>query len=145
MAQKMTIHELTVQLSGLIYRRLEHIAQETNQPVETIALTSIAGNLPPSLDDVPVDLRKELRALQTLDDDALWAVARSKLDSVQQARLETLLARNSADMLTKAEQEELAHLGDETDQMNLRKAQAYALLRWRGFPLPSLDDQAQQI
>jgi hypothetical protein len=103
------------------------------------------GNLPPSLDDVPVDLREELRALQTLDDDALWAVARSKLDSAQKARLETLLARNSADALTEAEQEELARLGDETDQLNLLKAQAYALLRWRGFPLPSLDDLAQQI
>jgi hypothetical protein len=140
MVQKMTTHELTVQLSGPIYRRLERIAQETNQPVEAIALTSIAGNLPPSLDDVPVDLREELRALQTLDDDALWNVARGKLDSVQQTQLETLLARNSAGVLTEEEQEELARLGDETDRLNLRKAQAYALLRWRGFPLPSIDD-----
>ncbi len=125
----MTTHELIIQLSGSVYRRLEHIAQETNQSVQTIALTLIAGNLPPSLGDVPADLREELRALQTLDDDALWAAARSKLGPTQQARLETLLAR----------------LGDEIDRLNLRKAQAFALLRWRGFLLPSLDDQAQQI
>jgi hypothetical protein len=92
------------------------------------------------LDDVPVGLRDELRTLQTLDDDALWAVARGRLDPAKQARLKVLLARNSADALTEAEQEELTRLGDETDQLNLRKAQAYALLRWRGFPLPSLDD-----
>jgi len=110
MVQKMTTHELTVQLSGPVYRRLEHIAQETNQSVQAIALTLIAGNLPPSLGDVPADLREELRALQTLDDDALWAAARSKLGPTQQTRLELLLARNSADVLTKAEQEELAHL-----------------------------------
>lgn len=101
------------------------------------------GNLPPSLDDVPADLRKNLLILQTLNDDALWAAARSKLPPVQQTRLETLLARNSAGLLTEAEQEELAHLGEETDRLTLRKAHAYALLRWRGFPLPSLDDQAQ--
>jgi len=106
-------------------------------------LTSIAGNLPPSLDDVPADLRKDLLILQTLDDDALWAVARGKLPPAQQARLEVLLARNSVGLLTEAEQEELTRLGEETDRLNLRKAHAYALLRWRGFPLPSLDAQAQ--
>lgn len=105
---------------------------------------SIADNPPPLLDDVPDDLREDLRALQTLDDDALWNVARGKLDAAQQARLETLLARNSAGVLTEVEQEELVHLGDETDRLNLLKAQAYALLRRRGFSLSSIDDQAQQ-
>jgi len=138
----MATRELTVQLPDQIYRRLEHVAQEINQPVATIVLTSIMGNLPPSLDDVPADLREHLRTLQALDDDALWAVARSKLAPTQQARLEALLARNSVGVLAEAEREELTRLGEETDRLTLRKAQAYALLRWRGFPLPSLDDQA---
>lgn len=140
----MTIRELTVQLPDQVYQYLEHIAQEINQPVETVVLTSITGNLPPLLDDVPTDLREDLRTLQILDDDALWAVARSKLAPAQQARLEVLLARNSAGVLIRAEKEELAQLGEETDRLTLRKAQAYAILRWRGFPLPSLDEQAQQ-
>lgn len=139
----MATRELTVQLSTQIYRRLEHIAQVINQPVEAIVLTSITGNLPPSLDDVPSDLRKSLLILQTLNDDALWAIARSKLPPIQHTRLEALLVRNSAGLLTEAEQDELVHLGEETDQLALRKAHAYALLRWRGFPLPPLDDQAQ--
>jgi len=139
----MATRELTVQLSTQIYRRLEHISQVINQPVEAIVLTSITGNLPPSLDDVPADLRKSLLVLQTLNADALWAVARSKLPPVQQTRLEALLTRNSAGLLTEAEQDELVHLGEETDHLTLRKAHAYALLRWRGFPLPPLDDQAQ--
>ena len=90
--------------------------------------------------NVPVDLREELRALQTLDDDALWVIARSKLPPAEQAHLEVLLARSSAGMLTEAEREELIHLGKETDRLNLRKAQAYVLLDQRGFSLPSLDD-----
>jgi hypothetical protein len=144
MAQKMATRELIVQLPDQIYRRLEHMAQEIHQPLETVVLTSITGNLPPSLDDVPVDLRDDLGALQTMDDDALWAVARSKFTPAQQTRLEALLARNSAGLLTGTEREELRWLGEESDRLNLRKAQAYALLRWRGFPLLPLDDQAQQ-
>ena len=138
----MATRELTVQLSTQIYRRFEYMAQVINQPVETIVLTSITGNLPPSLDDVPTNLRNDLLILQALDDDILWAVARGKLPPARQKRLGALLARNSAGLLTKAEQEELARLGEETDRLTLRKAHAYALLRWRGFPLP-LTDQAQ--
>jgi hypothetical protein len=142
--EKMTTHDLTVQLPTQIYQRLERVAQEINQPLESIVLASITGNLPPSLDDVPTDLRQELHTLQNLDDDALWTIARSKLSPEQQIRLETLLAQNSSGVLTKAEREELTQLGEKTDRLTLRKAHAYALLRWRGFPLPSLDDQAQQ-
>jgi hypothetical protein len=133
----MVTRELTVQIPVQVYRRLEYLARETRQSVESVALTSITGNLPPSLDDVPSGLREDLRALQTLDDDALWAVARAKFSLEKQARLEVLLTRNSDGVLTQPEREELEHLGEETDLLTLRKAQAYALLRWRGFPLPS--------
>jgi hypothetical protein len=119
------------------------MAQETKQPLETVLLTSITGNLPPSLDDVPVDLRDSLRALQSLDDDDLWAVARGRLESQQQERLETLLAHSSAGTLTDAETEELDRSGEETDRLNPRKARAFALLRWRGFPLPPIDNNNQ--
>ena len=140
----MATRELIVQLPEQIYRRLEHVAQEIDQPVETVAIASITGNLPPSVDDMPAELREDLRTLQTLDDDALWAVARSKLDPAQQAQLEALLTRNSAGTLTEVEREKLTCLGEKTDQLTLRKAQAYALLRWRGFPLPSLNHRPQQ-
>ena len=140
----MATRELIVQLPEQIYRRLEHVAQEIDQPVETVAIASITGNLPPSVDDMPAELREDLRTLQTLDDDALWAVARSKLDPAQQAQLEALLTRNSAGTLTEVEREKLTRLGEKTDQLTLRKAQAYALLRWRGFPLPSLNHRPQQ-
>ena len=136
----MATRELTVRIPDQVYRRLKHMAQEIDQSLETIVLTSITGNLPPSLDDLPTDLREELRTLQTLDNDALWAVARSELPPAQQAHLKVLLKRNSTGTLADSEQEEMNRMGEEIDRLNLRKAQAYALLRWRGFPLPSLDD-----
>jgi len=140
----MTTRELTVRVPEQVYRRLEDMAQETRQPLEKVLLTSITGNVPPSLDDVPVDLRENLRALQGLGDDSLWAIARSRLATPQQERLETLLARSSAKTLTEVEQEELNRSGEETDRLNLRKAQAFALLRWRGFPLPPIDNNSSQ-
>ena len=78
--------------------------------------------VPPSLGDVPAGLREDLRSLQTLGDNALWAVARSRLASTQRARLEVLMARHSAGTLTEAEEEELARLGEETDRLILLKA-----------------------
>lgn len=108
MVQEMATRELTVHLPDRVYQRLEHLAQETSQPLETLVLTSITGNLPPSLDDVPAELREDLRTLQTLDDDALWDIARSQLSSTQRAQLETLLARNSDGALTDVECKDLA-------------------------------------
>jgi len=136
-SKKMATRSLTVQLPDQIYHRLERVARETNQHLESVVLTTIAGNLPPSLEDVPQVLRVNLRTLQALDDDALWTIAQEKLPARQQARLKTLLARNSAGTLTRTESEELARLGEKAERLTLRKAHAYSILRWRGFPLPS--------
>ena len=56
--------------------------------------------VPPSLDDVPANWREDLRNLQLLDDDALWAVARSRLASTQRARLEVLMTRHIVSLAT---------------------------------------------
>lgn len=55
---------------------------------------------PPSLDDVPAGLREDLRSLQALNNDALWAVARSRLASTQRARLEVLMTRHIVSLAT---------------------------------------------
>ncbi len=90
-------------------------------------------------------MQDELIALQTLTEDELWAVARSIIDPVQQRRYEYLLRKNSRGTLTQHEREELERLGQEADHLTLRKAYAYALLRWRGYPLPTLEALESQI
>jgi hypothetical protein len=40
------------------------------------------------------------------------------------------------------ERVELVTLREQADQRMLRKAYAWALLRWRGYPVPALDDIA---
>ena len=51
-----------------------------------------------------------------------------------------LLEKNSAGTLSAVEQEELATLRLAADRLMLRKAYAWAVLRWRGQPVPELDD-----
>jgi hypothetical protein len=42
-------------------------------------------------------------------------------------------------VITSAERAELAVLREQADQLMLRKAYAWALLRWRGYPMPALE------
>lgn len=135
----MSLQSVTLHLPKAVYRRLQRAAEMTQQSLEDVVLQTIAGNLPPSVDDMPAELRDELVALQTLVGDELWAVAHGVMGPVQQRRLEHLLRKNSRGTLTHGEREELEHLGWEADRLTVRKAYAYALLRWRGYPLPTLE------
>ena len=51
-------------------------------------------------------------------------------------RYQALLDTNAADALTPAERAELTDLRTAADRFMLRKAQAAAILRWRGHLLP---------
>jgi hypothetical protein len=48
--------------------------------------------------------------------------------------------KNAHTTLTPAERAELAALRNQADRSMVRKAYAWALLRWRGYPLPNLDE-----
>ena len=141
----MGLQSVTLRLPEAIYRRLQRTAEMTHQPLEDVVLQTILGNLPPSVDEAPAELRDELIALQTLAEDELWAVARSTMNPDQQRRLEHLLRKNSRGTLTQRECEELERLGEEVDRLTVRKAYAYALLRWRGYPVPTLEELESQM
>ena len=59
---------------------------------------------------------------------------------LQQARHQQLLEKNASGTLTPAEPRELAALRTSADRMMLRKAYAVAVLRWRGQPIPALNE-----
>jgi hypothetical protein len=131
---------ITVTLPEDIYRRLHDVAQNTHQPLEDVVYQSIEGNLPPSLIDLPLALQQELTPLLKMDDRALWTIARQHLSSKQWQRHQRLLAQAQQDRLSEQEQEELTHLRTLTDQFVLRRSYALAILKWRGYSLPSSDD-----
>ena len=130
---------VTIHLPNTVYRKLQQAARTTNRGLEDILLQTISGNIPPSVEEAPADVRAELEPLQWLDEENLWAVARSRLASPQQERQLYLLRQNQRGAITATEKDEMERLGDLADRLTLKKAYAYALLRWRGFPLPALE------
>lgn len=132
----MTIHQITVALPELLYLRLERTAQATRQPLADVLLRAVEVGSPPGWEDAPSEFQTDLAALDRLDDDALWSIARSRQTEHDLVRYTVLLEKNAAGALTLAERAELKTLRTEADRFMLRKAQAAAILRWRGHLLP---------
>lgn len=134
----MTIHIVAIQMPPNLYRRLERLAELTRRPVESLIVQTLEAGVPPLPDDLPEKIRDDLMALEGLDDESLWQVARSTVDPEQQAQHNLLLEKNRSETITEAEREMLTQLRQEADQLMLRKAYAYVLLKWRGYRLPTL-------
>jgi hypothetical protein len=103
----MTERQVTLQLPDSLYQRLQDVAQASGWTLETVVLQTIRSGMPPSLIKVPEKYHAQLLLLNKLDDQALWAAGQDKSDEADDAGLGLL-----------------------------RRAYAYALLKWRGHPLP---------
>jgi len=130
--------QVTINLPEPAFKRLSRLAELTNQPLSELVVQSIAGNLPPAIENAPVEIQAELLTLQTLSVEALRQIAQSQIPSIQQKRHVTLLERNQEGLLTEEEQRELRELSLAADQWMLKKAHACAILRWRGQPIRDL-------
>jgi len=129
---------LILQLPEDIYSRLKQTADAMKQPVEAVAVQSVRSGLPPLTDDLPSEYQEEFRALEGLGDGGLWAAARSQMPSESQRAYSQLLRKNATGRLTEQEQQRLTKLGVKARKLTLRKAHAYALLKWRGHRVPTL-------
>ncbi len=136
----MTVQTLTVPLPEPVFRYLKQIAVATRRPVEQIAQESIVGNLPPAVATLPAEMQRELLKFQVMPLDELHGIAASQVSPAQQARHQQLLEKNTTGTLTSAERNELAELRTLADHLMLRKAYAWAVLRWRGQLIPTLDE-----
>lgn len=133
-------YTLTLTLPRPVFERLQGMAEATRQPLEKIIQQSIEGNLPPDVSDAPAEMQGELLLLQTRSVAELEQIALSQVPAESQARHFALLEQNSAGELTLQERRELARLRQEADQLMVRKAYAWALLRWHGRPIPALHE-----
>ncbi|MCE7983756.1 MAG: hypothetical protein DYG89_21485 [Caldilinea sp. CFX5] len=123
-------------IPDLVYRRLENTAKAMRRSVEDVMVYALKVGSPPVWDDVPPEFQADLAAMDRLEDDALWRIARSKKELTSLQRYDELLARNQDNLLTDSEKQELQQLRTEADRFMLRKAHAAALLRWRGYTVP---------
>jgi predicted HAD superfamily phosphohydrolase len=132
-----------IQVSRSLYRQLERLATLTKRPLEDIVERSLTASIPPLPDTLSDEIRDGLLALESLEDDELWQVARSIVSPEQQEELSLLLEKNRA-VITEAEKARLSELQEQADRLMLRKAYAYVLLKWRGHRLPTLAELEAQ-
>ena len=133
----MTVQTLHIPLPEAVVQRLQRVAEATHLPLEAVVVQTICGNLPPALDDLSPASREVVSDLPTLSDDALWVAACTPLPPRQWRRHQRLLRKAQAGTLTAAEQHELEALRTVTDQFITRRSYALALLKWRGYTLPT--------
>jgi len=95
--------------------------------------------LAPPLPVLPPDTQVELAALHHLSYDALWTIAREQMPEDVQARAHALMDKNSGNVMTDEEHAELEKLVERGDRLMLRKAEAAALLRKRGYTFAQKD------
>lgn len=128
---------VTLQIPDLIYQRLVNTANATGRSLEEVMLHALKVGSPPDWDNVPDEFKTDLAALDRLEDEALWKIASAKKAAAEMARYDELLDRNQNGTLSQAEQLELIDLRSQSDRFMLRKAQAAALLHWRGHHVPN--------
>ena len=131
---------ITIELPESVMRQLLRMAAATQQSIETLVAQSVLSNLPPSAENAPPEIQAELLAMQTLSTDELLAIAQAEAEAAQWYRHSELLEQNQEGQLSLDEGQELTDLRQTADQLMLRKAYAWALLRWRGQKLPKLKD-----
>ncbi len=133
----MSVETVTLQIPKILYQRLINTARATQRPLEEVVLHALKIGSPPEWDNVPPEFQADLAALDKLDDNTLWQIARNHKTAEEMERYNTLLEGNSNNTLTEAERLELMTLRQEADRFMLLKAQAAVLLRWRGHRVPT--------
>jgi len=127
---EMLTQQLTIELPKEVFYQFARIAKMTHQSVESLAIQSISGNLPPTVENAPLEIQASLQAMQTFSIEELLKIAHSQASTTQQQRHLALLERNQkTDSIVFDERQELRELGQAADQLMLKKAYAWALLR----------------
>jgi hypothetical protein len=130
--------QITLTLPDELSLRARQIAESTAQPLEQVLIEHLK-TLSPPLPSLPPDVQQELNALVSLSDDTLWTIARDHMPDDAQSRANDLMDKNSRGKLSANERIELEKLVDRADQLMLRKAEAAAILRSRGYPFSQED------
>jgi len=137
----MATQELILELPISLFQQLATVAKLTQQSIESLAIQSIKSNLPPTVENAPLEMQASLQTLQTLSIEELLKIADSQIPTTQQQRHLTLLERHQeTNSMAPSERQELRELSQVADQLMLKKAYAWAILRWRGYRIPSLEE-----
>lgn len=123
-------HTVSIDLPEELYERVNHVAQDTNRPVETVLLES--------LELLFGDASKGAEGLESYSDEQLLAVVYRKFVWPYDTRLRDLRARSETSQLTDDETLEIEKLVRLWDQYVLHRSQALVLLQQRGYDMEKL-------
>lgn len=126
--------QVTVELPETALEQLQQVSRQQRRSVPEVMRDLVLQELP-GLPPLPQDMERELAAFAALSDDLLWLLARSTMTTGQQQELATLNDEAQRRTLTPAEQERQQTLVDQYDRVMVRRAQAAALLKNRGYDL----------
>jgi len=129
-----TAQTVTLNLPGLLYQKVQRMAQTLRRPIEDVLVDAVATALPP-LAGLPSELTHDLDGLAFLNDDELWRVARSRLSTEHYQQMDDLLVQKGQAQLVAAEQQTLDRLVGEYQSLVLRRGQAAVLLQRRGYDM----------
>ena len=132
------VDQIVLVLPDDISARARTIAAITSKPVEQVLIDHLKSLAAPAPELQPAE-QAELDALHHLSDDALWTIAREQMPYEVDVRAHELMDRNSLGNLLAAEHAELETLVERADRLILRKAEASAILRARGYPFAQKD------
>lgn len=140
----MSAQPLTINLPEATIRTLRRAAELTFRSMDDVVLNAlnVIFTAPPNL---PPELGSEFAAMHSLSDEALQTASTSALSPAQQGRLNQLSHAGGERNLTPAEHAELASLLNLYDQSVLRRAQALAILAFRGHPMPTRADWQHSV
>jgi hypothetical protein len=141
----MTTQRVSIELPESIFHRFVQMAEATHQPLEDLITQSVVSNLPPSAENVPLELRAELREMQILSVDELLAITQTQANAIQHENHVHLLEKNQIEDLSAEDQRELTNLRQTADRIMLRRAYAWAILRWKGHRIPPLQELATPL
>ncbi len=122
---------ITLDLPDQTIEQARQAAIATQQPLEDVLIHMLTAVLP-TIHDAPPDMQTELTRMTWLDNQNLWAIARSSMSGETQKQLQQLVQHQEQRLLTIEEQAQLEALRQAYGRTTLRKARAYALLSLRG-------------
>ncbi len=138
----MATQQVTIDLPEAIFHQLIRWAEATSQPIEALVAQSVVSNLPPMVEQGSPEIQAELLNMQMLSVEELLAIAHSQVDPKTHQQHVMLLDKHQQGSLTDDERESLMAFQSSCDRLMLRKAYAWSMLRWRGYPIPAIKDLA---
>lgn len=137
----MATQRVTVNLPEAVYEQLKQRAAQSRRTVEA-ELLEVVSIVMPVAGKLTPDLARLLDQLQTLDDKALWQVARRSLSKRALSQLQTLNYKRQREGLTEEEAQKANNLLWEYERIILVRAKAISLLKERGQDISELETEA---